>query len=77
MLNVSGMCLPKEAKTGGIRKSPVVVADMRSFGREVKLLEKLWRYGYTRGSPVYISLLLVLHEPIPIVHRRHVELPRL
>lgn len=73
-----GVCSPHKSKSGGIRKSPVVVADMRSFGREVQLLEKLGGYCNTGLSPRYVlPFFYILHEPIPVVRRRHVELSRL
>lgn len=73
-----GVCSPNESKSGGIRKSPVVVADMGSFGCEVQLFEKLGRYSNSGLSPRYVlPFFYILHEPIPVVCRCHVELPRL
>lgn len=73
----SCVCLPYKTKSRGIRKSSVVIADMGSFGREVKLLEELGRYGNTSRRPDDVALFLVLQDPIPVVRRRHVCFVRL
>lgn len=73
----SRICLPYKAKSGGIRKSPVVVADMGSLGREVNLLEELGRDGNTSRCPDDVTLFLVLQDAIPVVRRRHVCFMRL
>lgn len=68
------VCSPYETKGSGIRKSPVVVADMRRLGREIQLFEKLRGYGNTSGCPMYMPLLFIVEDSVPVVLGRHLGL---